>query len=155
MGKSGTSGPKEVQDDNNEVLEKLAGKSHYCFLDGFSGYMQIQSCPLINIRLPSHAHSEHSLTHGCLFMDDFTVYAESFEACLENLSRVLRRCMEIDLILNFEKCHFMVTKGIIEKTLNRIRKSKNMHIGHNSHSVNSITETDDFEMKPNFSDNPL
>ncbi|RDY08190.1 hypothetical protein CR513_07608, partial [Mucuna pruriens] len=44
----------------------------------------------------------------------------------------------------------------IEKTLNRIRKSKNMHIGHNSSSnVSSINVTDDFEIKPNFADNPL
>ncbi|RDX90596.1 Retrovirus-related Pol polyprotein from transposon opus, partial [Mucuna pruriens] len=47
-----------------------------------------------------------------VFMDDFTVYVESFEACLENLSRVLTRCIETNLMLNFEKCHFMVTKGI-------------------------------------------
>ncbi|RDX95020.1 hypothetical protein CR513_22512, partial [Mucuna pruriens] len=44
----------------------------------------------------------------------------------------------------------------IEKTLNRIKKSKNMHIGHNSSSsVSSIIETDDFEMKPDFVDNPM
>ncbi|RDX73567.1 hypothetical protein CR513_46806, partial [Mucuna pruriens] len=44
----------------------------------------------------------------------------------------------------------------IKKTLNRIKKSKNMHIGHNSSSsVNSIIEIEDFEMKPDFADNPL
>ncbi|RDX63240.1 hypothetical protein CR513_58359, partial [Mucuna pruriens] len=44
----------------------------------------------------------------------------------------------------------------IEKTLNWIRKSENMHIGHNSSSsVSSIIETDDFEMKPDFAENPL
>ncbi|RDY08868.1 hypothetical protein CR513_06836, partial [Mucuna pruriens] len=43
----------------------------------------------------------------------------------------------------------------IEKTLNRIRKSKNMHVGHASDSFSSVTETDNFEMKPDFSDNPL
>ncbi|RDX96126.1 Retrovirus-related Pol polyprotein, partial [Mucuna pruriens] len=46
-----------------------------------------------------------------VFMDNFTVYAESFDACLENLSRVLTRCIETNLVLNFEKCHFMVTEG--------------------------------------------
>ena len=25
----------------DQMLERLAGKSHYCFLDGFSGYVQI------------------------------------------------------------------------------------------------------------------
>ncbi|RDX94442.1 Retrovirus-related Pol polyprotein from transposon 17.6, partial [Mucuna pruriens] len=48
-----------------------------------------------------------------VFMDDFTMYAESFEACLENLSRVLSICMETNLTLNFEKCHFMVIEGIV------------------------------------------
>ncbi|RDY09936.1 Retrovirus-related Pol polyprotein from transposon 17.6, partial [Mucuna pruriens] len=49
------------------------------------------------------------LLEDCMevFMDDFTVYTESFDACLENLSQVLRRCMDTDLVLNFEKCHFM------------------------------------------------
>ena len=41
-------------------------------------------------------------------MDDFTIYGLSFGACLESLSRVLDRCIETDLVLNFEKCHFMV-----------------------------------------------
>ncbi|RDY02595.1 Retrovirus-related Pol polyprotein from transposon 17.6, partial [Mucuna pruriens] len=48
-----------------------------------------------------------------VFMDDFTVYAESFDACLENLSRVLKRCIKMNLVLNFEKYHFMVTEGIV------------------------------------------
>ncbi|RDY13895.1 hypothetical protein CR513_01107, partial [Mucuna pruriens] len=29
----------------DQILEKLAGKSHYCFLDGYSGYMQIHIAP--------------------------------------------------------------------------------------------------------------
>ncbi|RDX94160.1 Retrovirus-related Pol polyprotein from transposon 17.6, partial [Mucuna pruriens] len=48
-----------------------------------------------------------------VFMDDFIVYADSFEACLENLSKVLKSCIDTNLVLNFEKCHFMVTKGIV------------------------------------------
>ncbi|RDX65499.1 Retrovirus-related Pol polyprotein from transposon 17.6, partial [Mucuna pruriens] len=48
-----------------------------------------------------------------VFMDGFTVYADSFEACLSNLSRVLKRCIDTNLVLNFEKCHFMVTEGIV------------------------------------------
>ncbi|RDX96919.1 hypothetical protein CR513_20366, partial [Mucuna pruriens] len=43
----------------------------------------------------------------------------------------------------------------IEKTLNRISKSKNMHVGHSSDSFSSIPETNNFEIKPNFSYNPL
>ncbi|RDY00500.1 Retrovirus-related Pol polyprotein from transposon 17.6, partial [Mucuna pruriens] len=48
-----------------------------------------------------------------VFMDDFTVYAKSFDACFENLSQVLCRCMEANLVLNFEKCYFMVIEGIV------------------------------------------
>ncbi|RDX85986.1 Retrovirus-related Pol polyprotein, partial [Mucuna pruriens] len=101
-------------------------QSHYCFLDGFFGFLQIHIAPMVSIRLPSLAHSVHSVTPEChlgcatlrvhsrddcmeVFIDDFTVYAKSFEACLENLSQVLTRYIETNHVLNFEKCHFMVT----------------------------------------------
>ena len=48
-----------------------------------------------------------------VFMDDFSVYGESFDNCLEHLEQVLIRCKEKQLVLNWEKCHFMVTKGIV------------------------------------------
>ncbi|RDX80387.1 Retrovirus-related Pol polyprotein from transposon 17.6, partial [Mucuna pruriens] len=48
-----------------------------------------------------------------VFMDDFMVYTDSFDACLENLSKVLTRCININLVLKFEKCHFMVIEGIV------------------------------------------
>jgi hypothetical protein len=46
-------------------------------------------------------------------MDDFTVYGDSFNKCLENLSLVLKRCIETNLILNYEKCYFMVEQRIV------------------------------------------
>ncbi|KAL0291643.1 UNVERIFIED_CONTAM: Retrovirus-related Pol polyprotein from transposon opus [Sesamum radiatum] len=46
-------------------------------------------------------------------MDDFSVYASSFNACLVNLGKVLQRCEETNLVLNWEKCHFMVKEGIV------------------------------------------
>ncbi|RDX82609.1 hypothetical protein CR513_36581, partial [Mucuna pruriens] len=56
-----------------------------------------------------------NLLQDCMdiFMDDFTVYADSFDACLGNLSKVLTRCIDTNLVLNFEKCHFMVIEGIV------------------------------------------
>ena len=48
-----------------------------------------------------------------IFMDDFLVYGSSFEKCLENLETILQRCQDKNLALNWEKCHFMVTKGIV------------------------------------------
>ena len=48
-----------------------------------------------------------------IFMDDFSVYGSSFEHCLQNLGTVVHRCQNKNLALNFEKCHFMVTEGIV------------------------------------------
>ncbi|RVW95570.1 Retrovirus-related Pol polyprotein from transposon 17.6 [Vitis vinifera] len=48
-----------------------------------------------------------------VFMDDITVYGGTFEECLVNLEAVLHRCIEKDLVLNWEKCHFMVHQGIV------------------------------------------
>ena len=46
-------------------------------------------------------------------MDDFTVYGKTVTDCLENLEKVLQRCEEKHLVLNWEKCHFMVQEGIV------------------------------------------
>ena len=48
-----------------------------------------------------------------VFMDDFSVLGNSFDNCLENLKSVLVRCEETNLMLNWEKCHFMVQEGIV------------------------------------------
>jgi hypothetical protein len=48
-----------------------------------------------------------------VFMDDFSVYEKTFDHYFENLDKVLQRCQEKDLILNWEKCHFMIREGII------------------------------------------
>ena len=48
-----------------------------------------------------------------IFMDDFSVYGSSFENCLEIFEIVLQRCQDKNLALNWEKCHFILTEGII------------------------------------------
>ncbi|RVW79461.1 Retrovirus-related Pol polyprotein from transposon 17.6 [Vitis vinifera] len=48
-----------------------------------------------------------------VFMDDITVYGGTYEECLVNLEAVIHRCIEKDLVLNWEKCHFMVRQGIV------------------------------------------
>ncbi|KAL8097217.1 hypothetical protein AgCh_030366 [Apium graveolens] len=48
-----------------------------------------------------------------VFMDDFSVFGCSCDECLHNLSLVLKRCVETNLVLNWETCHFMVQQGII------------------------------------------
>jgi hypothetical protein len=48
-----------------------------------------------------------------VFMDDFSIYCKTFEDCLANLHKVPKRCQMTDLVLNWEKCHFMVREGIV------------------------------------------
>jgi len=48
-----------------------------------------------------------------IFMDDFSVFGSSFDDCLSNLSKVLERYRDKNLTLNWEKCHFMITHGIV------------------------------------------
>ena len=48
-----------------------------------------------------------------VFMDDFSVVGDSFERCLNNLSELFKRCEDCNLVLNWEKCHFMVKEGIV------------------------------------------
>ncbi|WJZ82907.1 hypothetical protein VitviT2T_002630 [Vitis vinifera] len=48
-----------------------------------------------------------------VFMDDITIYGGTFEECLVNLEAILNICIEKDLVLNWEKCHFMVHQGIV------------------------------------------
>jgi hypothetical protein len=125
----------------DEMLERLANHAYFCFLDGYSGLMQI----------PIHPDDQHKTTFTCpyetfayrrmpfglcnapasfqrcmmaifsefieeiveMFMDDFSVYRKTFVDCLANLDKVVTRCAEVDLVLNWEKCHFMVKQSIV------------------------------------------
>ncbi|KAL4295501.1 hypothetical protein GQ457_12G016160 [Hibiscus cannabinus] len=55
------------------------------------------------------------LNEDCLeiFMDDFSTLRDKFDNYLSNLEKVLKRCKETNLVLNWEKCHFMVDEGIV------------------------------------------
>ncbi|XP_016206626.1 uncharacterized protein LOC107647002 [Arachis ipaensis] len=125
----------------DQMLERLAGHSFYCFLDGYSGYNQIAvdpqdqektafTCPFgvfAYRRMPFGLCNAPATFQRCMlsifsdmvekfieiFMDDFSVFGNSFESCLKHLSLVLKRCQESNLVLNWEKCHFMVTECIV------------------------------------------
>ncbi|KAM2141409.1 hypothetical protein ACFX1Q_007687 [Malus domestica] len=125
----------------DQMLERLAGHSFYCFLDGYSGYNQIViapddqekttfTCPFGTFayrRMPFGLCNAPATFQRCMvsifsefvekiievFMDDFSVFGDSFDACLENLTIILKRCVETNLVLNWEKCHFMVRQGIV------------------------------------------
>ena len=125
----------------DQMLERVAGHEFYCFLDGYSGYNQIEialedqekttfTCPFGTFafrKMPFGLCNAPGTFQRCMmgifsdmieiileiFMDDFSVFGDSFESCLENLRKVLERCQEKNLVLNWEKCHFMVTQGIV------------------------------------------
>ncbi|GJS08848.1 reverse transcriptase domain-containing protein [Tanacetum coccineum] len=48
-----------------------------------------------------------------VFMDDFSVFGNSFDKFLNNLDKMLQHCKDAHLVLNWEKCHFMVKEGIV------------------------------------------
>ena len=62
-------------------------------------------------------------------MDDFSVFSNSYEDYSENVRKVLEICEAKNLVLNWEKCHFMVTQGnvlghIVSKTGIEVDKAK-------------------------------
>ncbi|GJX61044.1 reverse transcriptase domain-containing protein [Tanacetum coccineum] len=125
----------------DQMLERLAGNKYYCFLDGFSGYFQIPidpkdqekttfTCPYRTFayrRMPFGLCNALGTFQRCMiaifhdmieetievFMDDFSVFRDSFSSCLSHLDKMLKRCEDTNLVLNWEKCHFMVKEGII------------------------------------------
>ncbi|GJY40872.1 reverse transcriptase domain-containing protein [Tanacetum coccineum] len=48
-----------------------------------------------------------------VFMDDFSFFGNSFKTCLSYLDKLLKRCEDTNLCLNWEKSHFIVKEGII------------------------------------------
>ncbi|KAI3669088.1 hypothetical protein L6452_40311 [Arctium lappa] len=125
----------------DQMLDRLAGKKFYCFLDGYSSYNQIAiapedqekttfTCPYGTFafrRMPFGLCNAPATFQRCMmfifsdmleqsmeiFMDDFSVYGTLYDLCLQNLEKSLKRCEETDLVLNWEKCHFMVKEGIV------------------------------------------
>ncbi|GKE50493.1 reverse transcriptase domain-containing protein [Tanacetum coccineum] len=123
------------------MLERLAEHEYYCFLDRFSEYIQIPiapedqekttfTCPYGTFaykRMPFRLCNAPATFQRCMtaifyeliedsmevFMDDFSVFGSSFDHCLKTLEKMLKRCEETNLVLNWEKCHFMVKEGIV------------------------------------------
>nr|GEU32672.1 retrovirus-related Pol polyprotein [Tanacetum cinerariifolium] len=48
-----------------------------------------------------------------VFMDDFSIFGDSFDKCLNNLDKLFQCCRDAHLVLNWEKCHFIVKEGIV------------------------------------------
>ncbi|GJY76044.1 reverse transcriptase domain-containing protein [Tanacetum coccineum] len=112
----------------DQMLERLAGNKYYCFLDGFSGYFQIPidpqdqekttfTCPYGTFayrRMPFGLCNAPGTFQRCMmaifhdmikktmevFMDDFSVFGNSFGTCLSHLDKMLKRCEDTNLCLN-------------------------------------------------------
>nr|GEV33624.1 reverse transcriptase domain-containing protein [Tanacetum cinerariifolium] len=125
----------------DQMLKRLAGNEYYCFLDGFSGYFQIPidprdqekttfTCPYGTFayrRMPFGLCNAPGTFQRCMlaifydmvektmevFMDDFSVFRNSFENYLSRLDKMLQRCEDTNVSLNWEKSHFMVKEGIV------------------------------------------
>nr|GFB98685.1 reverse transcriptase domain-containing protein [Tanacetum cinerariifolium] len=115
----------------DQMLEILAGNQYYCFLDDFSGYFQIPidpkdqekttfTCPYETFayrRMPfglcnapgTFQRFMMAIFHDIIektmevFMDDFSVFGNSFQSCLSHLDQMLKRYEDTNLCLNWEK----------------------------------------------------
>ena len=125
----------------DQVLDGLAGKKIFSFLDGFSGYNQIQISPedqdKTTFTFPWGTFAYQVLHFGLcnapttfqravlsifselvhdvveIYMDDFTPYGSDFQEALSNLVKVLDKCIEMNLSLSLEKCEFLITEGTV------------------------------------------
>nr|GEV95209.1 reverse transcriptase domain-containing protein [Tanacetum cinerariifolium] len=125
----------------DQMLKRFARNEFYCFLDGFSGYFKIPIDPrnqekttftspyrtFAYRRMPFGLCNAPGTFQRCMlaifhdmvektmevFMDDFPVFENSFENCLSRLDKMLQRCEDTNLSLNWEKSHFMVKEGIV------------------------------------------
>ncbi|GJV40414.1 reverse transcriptase domain-containing protein [Tanacetum coccineum] len=123
------------------MLKHLCGNEYYCFLDGFLGFFQIpitsEDQEKTTFTYPYVTFAYRRMSFGlcnapttfqrCMtaifqdmveyfmevFMDDFSVFGNSFDCCLANLDRMLARCEETNLVLNWDKCHFMIKEMIV------------------------------------------
>ncbi|GKB60488.1 reverse transcriptase domain-containing protein [Tanacetum coccineum] len=114
----------------DQMLERLARNKYFCFLDGFSGYFQIPidpndqekttfTCPFGTYayrRMPFGLCNAPATFQRCMlaifhdmikesvevFMDDFSVFRNSFDTCLNNLDKMIQRCKDAHLVLNWE-----------------------------------------------------
>nr|GFA14687.1 reverse transcriptase domain-containing protein [Tanacetum cinerariifolium] len=112
----------------DQMLERLAGNEYYCFLDGFSGYFQIPIDPRdqekTTFTCPYRTFAYRRMPFGLcnapgtfqrymlaifydmvektmeVFMDDFSVFGNSFKNCLSRLDKMLQRCEDTNLSLN-------------------------------------------------------
>lgn len=122
-------------------LDDLVGKKFFSFLDGFSGYNQIQINPedqdkttftcrwgTFSYRVLPFSLCNYPATfqrevlsiftkpfHDSveIYMDYFTPYGCDFLDSLSNMGKVPRKCIEMNLSLSPKKCEFLMNEGTI------------------------------------------
>nr|GEU87874.1 reverse transcriptase domain-containing protein [Tanacetum cinerariifolium] len=125
----------------DQILKRLERNEYYCFLNGFSRHFQIlinpqdqdkttYTCPYGTF---AYRHMPFGLCNAlgafqrCMmaifhhmiketmevFMNDLSVFGDSFSLCLSHLDKILKRCEDTNHVINWEKCYFMVKEGIV------------------------------------------
>ena len=125
----------------DQILDRLASQSYFCFLDGYSGYNQIAIHPddqeMTTFTSPFGTFAFRRRPFGlcnalatfqrCMraifsdflgdsfevFMDDFSVFGDDFDCYLAHLTKILKVCVRKRLVLSWEKSHFMVREGVV------------------------------------------
>ena len=125
----------------DQILDRLAGKTYFCFLDGYSGYNQIAIHPddkkkttftypfgtFAFRRMPFRLFNAPATFQRCMtmifsyflgnsfkvFMDNFSVFGDDFDRSLAHLTKILEVCVRKRLVLSWEKSHFMVREGVV------------------------------------------
>jgi len=115
----------------DQMLEQLAKNLYFCYLDGYSGFFQIPIPPNdqenTTFTCPYGTYAYKHMPFGLcnapttfqrymmaifldfiedimeIFMDDFSMYGTMYDRGLHNLSKVLQRCEDVNLVLNWEK----------------------------------------------------
>ena len=125
----------------DQILDRLTRSSYFSFLDGYSGYNQIVIHPddqeKTTFTCPFDTFAFRCMSFGlcnaprtfqrCMktifsyflrdslevFMGDFFVFGNDFESCLAHLTKILKVCVRKQLVLSWEKSHFMVREGVV------------------------------------------
>nr|GEV92583.1 reverse transcriptase domain-containing protein [Tanacetum cinerariifolium] len=116
--------PKNNKSSNDEPpeveLKKLPPHLEYAFLGDNNKWLVIIAKDLsVDDKIALIKRCMMAIFHDMIeqtievSMDDFLIFGDSFSSCLTNLEKMLKRCEDTKLALNWEKSHFMVKEGIV------------------------------------------
>ena len=125
----------------DQILHRLASQNYFCFLDGYSGYNQIEIHPndqeKTTFTSPFGMFAFRRMPFGLcnapatfqrymtaifydflgdsveVFMDDFSIFGDDFDSYLAHLTKILEVCVKKRLVLSWEKSHSMVWEGVV------------------------------------------